>query len=135
MSFSVIGYSGPFPVDGSYNPTTLVFDDAAPVVTHRLVSERKVIPHSVAAVDVTEYSQVINTGDWVAGVGGKSTITILATTHNLADIPDIVSVFQTIGSDFVAVGLDAILIDSTTQTVVLRITTGDEFAGKVVLKT
>lgn len=133
MSFSVKTYTGPFPVLGSYDPDTQIFDDAGSQ-THQLVSERLVLPYSASVPSATEYIQAINIGDWVASAG-YSTISIPAATHLLAASPDTVNVFRTVGADYEEVLLDAILINSTTHDVVLRITTGAEFSGRVVIKT
>jgi hypothetical protein len=126
-----ITYAGPFPVSGSHNATLHQIDDAGSQ-THELLSQRVVIPKSVAS-SATEYSHSFAIGAWSAPASGYRTITIPAATHGLGTSINEVSVQEYDGTIYTNTTPDRVAITAANGQVELRVADGSEFAGRAIL--
>ena len=126
---NTLTYAGPFPLIGSYNSTTHQLDDTGS--THELVSQRVVVPRASTA-PAGGYSAPFSILAWSGNVGGYRTLTVTSATHGLPSVNNInVQIFD--GTNYDEVVVDRARVIAATGNVELRVTDGDEFAGRISL--
>jgi hypothetical protein len=128
---NTLTYAGPFPVIGSYNSTTHQLDDTGS--THELISQRVVVPRASSAPTPTVgYSAPFLITAWSGNVGGYRTLTVTSATHGLPTVNNInVQIFD--GTNYDEVVVDRARVIAATGDVELRVTDGDQFAGRISL--